>query len=99
VHAESAPTTKAKTANASRRLTGGYADFDQIRFIARIGIRPAEGQFQARNQVDEIITPDRKDWQKPEQISAKTVAAATAPASAPASSPPAGALARPQWAK
>jgi hypothetical protein len=90
------PDDKSETANAGRRLNGGYADLDQIRFMARIGIRPAEGQYQAKNRIDEIITPERQDWQKPQQITAKTMTdGAPTPA---ASSPPAGAIARPQWA-
>ena len=86
-----------ETANAGRRLTGGYADLDQIRFVARIGIRSAEGQYQAKNRIDEIITPERQDWRKPEQDIAKTMMDGAAPAPA-ASSPPAGAITRPQWA-
>ena len=91
------PDDKGEAATAGRRLSGGYADLDQIRFVARIGIRPAEGQYRAKNQIDEIITPDRQDWQKPEQVTAKTVTGGAATTSAPAS-PPANAIARPQWA-
>jgi hypothetical protein len=91
------PDDKSETANAGRRLSGGYADLDQIRFVARIGIKPPEGQYQAKNRIDEIITPERQGWQKPEQVTAKTMTGGAAPAPT-SSSPPANAITRPQWA-
>jgi len=88
---------KSEAATAGRRLSGGYADLDQIRFVARIGIRPPEGQYRAKNEIDEIITPERQGWQKPEQITAKTVTGGATTTSVPAATP-ANAIARPQWA-
>ena len=79
------------------RKVSSWADFDQIRFLARLGVRPPEGRYPAKNTILEVITPDRlQDWRKPEQIGAKTASSAT-PAS-PAT-PPAGAIVRPEWAQ
>jgi hypothetical protein len=89
------PDDKSEAAQNARKVTG-WADFDQLRFMARLGVRPPQGNFQAKNTILEVITPDRQNWAKPEQISAKSTNS-TAPAAAP-TTPPANAIARPQWA-
>jgi hypothetical protein len=65
-----------------------YADFDGIRFLARIGVEPAKGDYRAKNFIAEVITPDAKDWQPIEQV-AKPAAAAT---------PPSAVIVKPAWA-
>ena len=81
------------------RQTKGWGDFDQLRFVVRVGVEPAKDEFAAKNTIREVITPEKQTWKKPEQIDrdllSKPAAAATASASAPA---PANAIARPQWA-
>jgi hypothetical protein len=85
------PDDKSEAAAAARKVAS-WADFDQVRFIARLGVRAPQGGYPAKNTIIEVVTPDRKAWAQPEQI-AKPAAAASAGAAAP----PAGAIARPQW--
>lgn len=89
------PDDKSEAAQNARKVSG-WADLDQIRFKARLGVRSAQGTYPAKNTILEVITPDRQTWQKPEQISAKT-ANSPAPATAP-TTPPANAITRPGWA-
>jgi len=81
------------------RKVSSWADFDQIRFLARLGVRPPEGRYPAKNTILEVITPDcQQEWKKPEQISA-TSANNGAAAPAPTATPPAGAITRPEWGR
>jgi hypothetical protein len=89
------PSDNSEAAQNARKVAS-WADFDQLRFVARLGVRPTKDNYPPRNTILEVITPDRKDWQKPEQIAAKPANNA-APAAAP-TTPPANAIARPQWA-
>jgi hypothetical protein len=89
------PSDTSEAAQNARKVTG-WADFDGLRFIARLGVRPPQGAYPAKNTIQDVVTPDRLGWQKPEQITAKPATSA-APAAAP-TAPPAGAVARPQWA-
>jgi hypothetical protein len=76
------------------RTPNGYADFDQLRFVVRVGVEPPKNGYKAKNFIDEVITPEKQAWKKPEQINQTATAAAPAqPAAVPAS-----AIARPQWA-
>lgn len=43
-------------------------EFDGIRFMARIGVEPAKGDYRAKNFVAEVITPDRKEWHPIQQV-------------------------------
>jgi hypothetical protein len=87
------------------RTPQGWDDFDQLRFVVRLGIEPPKDGYDARNIIKEIITPERKEWTRPEQIDRSQLAksgngAAAAPASASTAQPaPANAIARPQWAE
>jgi hypothetical protein len=92
------PDDKSDKAQAVRRVSG-WADLDQLRFVARIGVRPPRDGYQAKNTVVEVITPERQTWKQPAQIDAvarTNSSAAAAPAATTA--PPASAIARPQWA-
>ena len=76
------------------RTPKGWSDFDQLRFMVRVGIEPPRNGYEAKNSIREVITPEKQAWKKPEQIDRTTTATAPAqPAAAPAS-----AIARPQWA-
>jgi len=87
------PDDKSEAAQAARRMTG-WGDLNNIRFVAKLGVRPAQGEYAAKNNILEVITPDRKAYAKPEQVGATTAtSAAPTPAAAPAT-----AVARPQWA-
>jgi hypothetical protein len=88
------PNDKSDAALEKRKLPGGWQELDGIRFIAKLGIRPARDGYSAKNTILEIITPDRTDWKRPEQAPASATAA---PATAATSAPPANAVARPHW--
>jgi hypothetical protein len=93
------PGDTSEAALAARKVSG-WGDFDGLRFVARIGVRPPQGVYQAKNTIAEVITPDRKQWTRLEQV-AKPLnggGAAPAPAAAAAAAAPANAVVRPQWA-
>jgi hypothetical protein len=90
------PDDNSEAAQNARKVSS-WADFDQIRFLARLGVRPPEGNYPAKNTILEVITLDRQGWKQPEQITAKQ---ANSGASAPApTTPPAGSIARPEWGR
>jgi hypothetical protein len=89
------PNDKSEAAQNARKPSG-WAEFDQLRFVARLGVRPPRDGWGAKNNILQVITPDRQEWRKPEQISVKPTNSA-AP-SAP-TTPPAGAIERPQWGR
>jgi hypothetical protein len=91
------PDDKSETAQLARK-TSSWADFDQLRFMARLGVRPATAQHSARNVLLEIVTPERRAWKKPEQIDRGLFANSPAAAAPAATAPPANTIARPQWA-
>jgi hypothetical protein len=68
-----------------------YADFDGLRFLARIGVEPARDNYRAKNFIAEVITPERKEWQPVEQ-------AAQPPHAAGAASAQPAAITKPAWA-
>jgi hypothetical protein len=88
------PDDKSDAARKARQ-TASYADFDGLRFIARIGIEPAQGNFKAKNTIDEVITPERKDWHVVEQVAKNAV---SMPAATPAIAKAPAKIERPQWA-
>src|SRR6516165_467604 len=92
------PDDKSEAAQNARKVSG-WADFDQLRFVARLGVRPPRDDYPAKNTILQIITPKSADWQrhKPEQISVKASNSALPAAST--TSPPAGAIGRPQWGR
>ena len=92
------PSDESEAAKLARQ-TKGWGDFDQLRFVVRVGVEPAKNDFAAKNTIKEVITPERQAWKKPEQIDrdllGKPAAGATTqPAPAPANTT----IARPQWA-
>jgi hypothetical protein len=85
------------------RTPQGWADFDQLRFVVRIGVELPKDGYAAKNTIKEIITPERQDWKKPEQIDRSSLSGKPATQSSttaqPATQPaPANAIARPKWA-
>jgi hypothetical protein len=76
------------------RQVAGWADFNGIRFMGRIGVEPAKGQYPAKNILLEVITPERKEWHLVEQV----VKSAERPTQL-AAPEPAQPVARPNWAK
>ena len=67
-----------------------------IRFVARLGVLPPRDGYKAKNSIDEVITCERQEWKKLEQVA--PAAKMATPQSAPAT-PPAGAISRPMWAE
>ena len=90
------PDDKSEAAQNARKVSG-WQDLDGLRFVARLGVRPPQGNYPARNTILEVITPDQQTWKQPEQISAKP---ANSGGSTPApSTPPAGSITRPDWGR
>ena len=71
-------------------------DFDGVRFIARIGVEPAKGDYKAKNILAAVITPDQKEWHPIEQVEQPLMHATPA---AEAKSKDALAIKKPEWAK
>jgi hypothetical protein len=82
--------------DAKKARVADYADFDGIRFIGRIGVQPAQGQYGPKNTLLEVITPERKNWRPVEQVTAKPDGAVRHAAAVPAA--PAEVV-RPAWAR
>jgi hypothetical protein len=80
-----------KSDAAKKARMADWADFDGIKFIARIGVEPARNGYAAKNILHEVITPGHKAWHPVEQTdrSAQQNGAAE----------PAQPIARPGWAK
>jgi len=45
-----------------KRLVSGYGDFNSLEFIAKIGIEPARDQYQAKNKLLSVVTPDKPEY-------------------------------------
>ena len=86
------PDDLSESAKAARQVAG-WGDFDGIRFIGRIGVELAKGQYPAKNILVEVITPERKNWHPVEQV----VKSAERPTQRAASEPTPAI--RPDWAK
>ncbi len=53
---------KDESAEAKRkRLVSGYGDFNEMEFVAKIGIEPARDQYQAKNKLLSVVTPDKPE--------------------------------------
>jgi hypothetical protein len=98
------PDDTSAAAHEARKVSS-WNDFNGVRFVAQIGIRPPQGSYPAKNKLNEIITPDRQCWKQVEQIPTPTnggVAPKTAvvtPVNAKPNAQPANAIARPEWAE
>jgi hypothetical protein len=90
------PQDESEAAKAGRQ-TKGWADFDQLRFIVRVGVEPPKDGYDAKNTIREVITPDRQAWKKPEQVERDLIGKPTT-GTVPAQPAPANTITRPQWA-
>jgi hypothetical protein len=81
---------------AKKARVAELRDFDGIRFIARIGVEPAKGDYKAKNILAAVITPDQKEWRPIEQVD-QPLMHATPAAGAKASE--SLAIKKPEWAK
>jgi hypothetical protein len=88
-------------AAAQARRVASWGEFDGLRFIARVGVEPASNGYKAKNNLIEVITPDRVNWHRVEQVPPSPKPAPTPSATATAepanSNPPL--VARPKWAE
>lgn len=71
------PNDVSEAAKAARTLSG-YEEVDGLRFIAKVGVEPARGEYKAKNFLARVVTPDEKDWHQVEQVAAKPAEAAPA---------------------
>jgi hypothetical protein len=91
---------------ARARRTADLKDFDNIIFVARIGIekgkpnknKPGEN-WPDKNIIAAVITPDKKDWHPVEQAPPFNGGGAGAAASPPPPTAPAPGVAKPSWAR
>jgi hypothetical protein len=91
------PDDTSETAVQARRIAD-YGELNNLRFIGRIGVQPPQNSYKAKNVLDEVITPDRTDWQAIEQVAFEQAAKeSTATAAKPSTSAPAK-IERPAWA-
>jgi hypothetical protein len=60
------PDDVSDSAKAARQVAS-WGDFDGVRFMGRIGVQPAQGQYGPKIILLEVITPDRKHWRRVEQ--------------------------------
>jgi len=88
------PDDESEQAMNARRVSG-IGDFDGLRFWAVVGLEPAKGEYKAKNVLKAVITPDRKEWAKLEQVG-RPASAAPAKTSTAAKAPSGGA--KPSWA-
>jgi hypothetical protein len=91
------PDDTSEAAEAARKASS-WGDFNGLRFIARLGVRPPQNGYPAKNIIFEVITPERQQWKKPEQVAQPSNGSAGATVTPPSTTPPANAIARPQWA-
>jgi len=98
------PNDMSETARQARHLNS-YGDFDGLRFIARIGIEKGaarssgDGTFPDKNRLLEVITPDRREWQRVDQPPPQPTAAPGALVTPPPSSSSSEIVQRPTWSK
>lgn len=87
---------------AVKRRVNSWGDFDGLRFVAKVGIEKGNEGYKDKNSLAAVITPDRKDWLKVEQVARQGVASiaqASAPAIAAAQASGAPASSKPAWAQ
>jgi hypothetical protein len=75
---------------AKKARVADYRDFKGIRFLARIGVEPAKGEYKAKNILTSVITPDQKEWRAIEQAEQPLMHAVPAEAKV---------IVKPEWAK
>jgi hypothetical protein len=90
------PSDQSETAVKARSV-GSFGEFDGLRFMARIGVEPAQGNYKAKNEIDHVITPDDKRWHPVEQVPAQPKSPGNA-AKPTAASAPVAQIGRPAWA-
>jgi hypothetical protein len=85
------PTDVSEAAKKARMAE--YADFNGLRFMCKLGVEPARGDYKAKNILAEVVTPDRKEWHPIEQEAKQPAADATKSAGTVTT------IKKPEWAK
>jgi len=89
---------------ARARRVASLKDFDNITFIARIGIekggpkKDGSGDWPDKNILAAVITPDKKEWHSVDQPVPFNGGGAGAAASVPPPATPAPGITKPSWA-
>jgi hypothetical protein len=50
------------------RVIQGFGDLEGMRFIGLVGVEPPQGIYAAKNRLREVITPERKEWHRIDQV-------------------------------
>ncbi len=61
------PDDESPTAKQGRQITS-WGDLDGLRFPVKVGIEKGKDGYKDKNTLAEVITPDRKQWSKVEQV-------------------------------
>lgn len=62
------PKDMSEAAKKARAPFSDLRNFDGIRFMVKLGVEPAKGDYKAKNIIQLVITPDMKEWQPVEQV-------------------------------
>jgi hypothetical protein len=81
------------------RTVSSWGDFNDLRFVARLGVRAPQNGYAAKNTIAEVITPERQAWKQPEQIQGNTLSTSSSSTAGTPAATPTNAVARPDWAK
>jgi hypothetical protein len=83
---------------ATKARSAEYEDLQNLRFTVKVGIeRDKTGDFNDKNRIAEVITPDSKKYSKVEQLPSQPRLPMVQPAAAKPASAPASKIARPVW--
>jgi len=61
------PDDESETAHNARRIAS-WGDLNNLRFVVKIGVEKGKDGYKDKNTLAEVITPDRKQWAKVEQV-------------------------------
>jgi hypothetical protein len=78
------PKDMSETAKKERARFADLRNFDGIRFMVKLDVEPAKGEYKAKNTIALVITPEMKEWRPIEQVEqppTRTTPAAVTPAS------------------
>jgi hypothetical protein len=92
------PDDESENAKAARRIKD-MGELDGLRFVAKIGVEKGTGGFKDKNILEAAVTPDRKDYVKPEQVAKPAGSFAPVGQVAAQVAQAAGASAKPSWAQ
>lgn len=67
------PDDETDAAKNARRITT-WGDLNNLRFMAKIGVEKGKDGYKDKNTLAEVITPDRKQWSRVEQMPRQTSA-------------------------